>query len=73
MCVAGAVSVRARLTPLSPTEAQAAARGRAAGAAGAAGCVRTVRGPGEAAVRAGIPGVAPCGKAGLEMGFRGFG
>ncbi|NXB87988.1 NOL7 protein, partial [Vidua chalybeata] len=39
--------VRACLTPLSPTEAQAAARGRAAGAAG---CVRTVRGPGEAAV-----------------------
>ncbi|NXF18785.1 NOL7 protein, partial [Rhodinocichla rosea] len=37
--------VRARLTPLSPpTEAQAAARGRAAGAAGTAGCVRTVRG-----------------------------
>ncbi|NWW71778.1 NOL7 protein, partial [Climacteris rufus] len=36
-----ALCVCARLTPLSPAEAQAAARGRAAGAAGAA---RTVRG-----------------------------
>lgn len=74
VCAGG---VRARLTPLSPAEAQAAARGRAAGAAGAAGCVRTVRGPGEAAVGTGIPSphLPPVGtlrvlawEAGLETG-----
>ncbi|NWI50883.1 NOL7 protein, partial [Calyptomena viridis] len=47
-----AVGVCARLTPLSPAEAEAAARGRAAGAAGAAGfghccTARTVRGRGQ--------------------------
>lgn len=73
VCAGG---VRARLTPLSPTEAQAAARGCAAGAAGAAGCVRTVRGPEEAAVGVGIPGqplLVLLGRPDWKWGFRGFG